>query len=730
MSKERKYAICRVCHAQCGLVVDFEDGKPVSTHGDKNNPAYAGFSCSKGRDLASYHNLPMRLTHSLKRLDDGSHEQYGWQKCATEISQKIKQTIQQHGPESVALYIGTFGYNTLTSQAFALAFMKAIESPMVFTSVTIDQPGKPIAAATHGIWFAGSYRHAEWDGLMLVGTNPIVSMNGGLGMNPAKNLHEAKKRGMKLIVIDPRKTDVAKQADLHLQCRPGNDAAILACIARQIIEEQLYDKKFVEEETENFEALKKAVAPFSPASVAKVSGLTEQQLVDAARLYGSFKKADVSCGTGTNMSGFGNASEYLGKVLMSLMGHWRKEGELKHNTGVFVEGFPVMAAASGSAKAWGFGQKMRVRGLEETIAGLPTGALADEILQPGKGQIKALIVLGGNPMLAWPDQLKTYEAMKALDLLVCVDPCKSKTAELADYVIAPKIHYETTGTTALNEMLGNFGGGWGYEGSYAQISPPIIDVPEGSDLCDEYAFFHAMAKSMALDLQVQTQAILGREKENYQTTFGKDDDFPDEDTVWEATLKGSPVSYREALADPDIRKGKVLDREPEVVKPKPEDWQARLNIGNESIMAELNKLQLTLAVDQEDQAFPFRLISRRLKDVHNSNWRETTTRYKRHPHHPAYINPDDLLKLGIKAGDCIDIISERSSIKCVAEEAADVLSGCISVPHCWGRNPNEEDDPLGAGGNTGRLSFNDKYFDKRTGIPLMSAIPVRLELAQ
>ncbi|MEM6554748.1 MAG: molybdopterin-dependent oxidoreductase [Pseudomonadota bacterium] len=731
MNAIRKHVICRSCHAQCGLIVDFdESGHPIATHGNKDNPAYAGYSCIRGRELLNYHSFSTRLTRSLKRDSDGELAPIGWRDAARDVADKLSGIADQHGPESIAIYVGTFGYNTFPAQAFALAFMEAIRSPMIFTSVTIDQPGKGISGALHGKWLAGGYRHPEWDGLMLVGTNPIISMNGGLGMNPAKNLHAALKRGMKLIVIDPRVTDVAKKAHIHLQCRPGCDAAILACIARQIIEEDLYDKAFLREEVEGFSALKETLAPFTPDLVAELAGVPAEQLVEAARLYGSFKKADISCGTGANMSGFGNAAEYMSKVILTLIGHWRRAGELKRNVGVFIEGFPAIAAGTGSMPAWGFGTKLRVRGLEESISGLPTAALADEILTPGPGQIKALLVLGGNPMLAWPDQIKTYEAMQALDLLVCFDPRLSKTGQLADYVIAPKIHYETHGTTALNEFIGNFGGGWGYEEPYAQVCDPILAPPEDSDLCEEFEFFHAMAGAMNLDLSVKTKAIINPEKaELHRTVFPAGGPQPDPLEAWDATLNGAPVSHREVRNDPEAFEGKVLGRQAEIVAAKPEGWSTKLNIGHPAMLDELTEVAKQLGSDQGSSEFPYRLISRRLKEIHNSNWHESNLQRKRMPHHPAYMHPDDMLDVGITAGDIVKIESARAAITCVAVEAADVRRGCLSVPHAWGVNPDENDDPLGAGGNTGRLSFNDRDFDKRSGIPIMSAIPVKIERA-
>lgn len=725
MSLERKHVICRSCHAHCGLIVDFEDGKPVATHGDKDNPAFAGYSCLRGRRLADQHSADTRLLSSKKRMPGGDYQDINWETAAAEMADKIKAIQDEHGPNSVAIYVGTFGYNNLASHSFGRAFLRAIDSKMLFTSVTIDQPGKGVAWTQHGTWLAGEYRHEEWDALMLVGTNPIVSMNGGIGLNPAKNMFEAKKRGMKLVVIDPRESECARQADLHIQCRPGEDPVILASIARQIIQDGLYDKDFVEAETEGFEALKASVAPFTPELAAARAGITPEEIIEAARIYGSQRKGSVSVGTGPNMSGYGNITEYLARVIMTLSGNWRRAGEVRKNDGVFIKHLPAIAASPGSAPAWGMGKKMRVRNLEETASGLPTGALADEILTPGDGQIKALICLGGNPMLAWPDQIKAAEAMEALDLLACLDVRMSKTADMADYVIAPKFHYEIHGLSAMTEYIGVFGGGWGFEDSYGQVSEPIMETPEGSDLCEEFEFFHAMAAHLGKPLEVQSFALLDPAEAEENLTHIPSQQRPTPIEAWQAALNGAPVKVADAFADPEMHFGKVLDRAVSV-EAKPDDWQGRLNIGAAAMLEELNECADRLGKEINLKDYPFRVISRRLKDMHNSNWQDDPVQRKRIPHHPAYMNPDDLAALSLADGDAIRIESERSSITCVARSAPDVRQGCLSVPHSWGTVPSEKDDAFKAGGNTGRLSFIDKDFDKRTGIPRMSSIPVRV----
>ena len=719
--KTQKHTICRACQAQCGLLLDFEDGQPVATHGDKDNPAYFGYSCIKGRDHADDHFSSNRLMHSQARGADGTFENIAWQDAARQIADRLKPIIDTHGPNSVALYLGTFGFNNFCTHAFAHALMRAIGSQMLFNPASIDQPGKAIAGPLHGPWLAGPYRPGESDGILLVGTNPIVSMNGGLGMNPARMLHEGKKRGMQLVVIDPRKTECAQKADIHLQARPGQDAVILAAMARQIIEDGLYDKSFVAEDTKGLETLTAALAPFNPRDAAARAGITPDEIIAAARMQATWKKASVSVGTGPNMAGFGNITEYMGLVLTSLLGQWRRAGEIRGNSGVFIKPFPPIAATPGPGIALGYGKKLRIRGLEQSAAGLPTAALADEILTEGDGQIKAMFCIGGNPVLTWPDQIKTIEAMKALDLLVCMDPRMSKTAELADYVIAPKMPYEAYGTTALMEYLGNFVAGWGYEQSYGQVSEPVLPVPEGSDLCDEYAFIHALAKDLGTELEVQSLAPVIPAEAAGLTTQIDSGICPTPIEAWDAALKGSAIKPSDAFTDPEARRGKIMEVSGTPIMAKPEGWVGKLDIASPLLMDELAEVAATLTEPFEGDAYPYRLISRRLQQIHNSNWHENTGQRDKLPEQVAFMNPSDLTALNLSDGDAIKVTSARASIECAVQAAEDVRPGCLSVPHGWG-------GAVGTlSGNTNQLIYNDRDYDKHTGIPRMSAIPVQIQ---
>jgi anaerobic selenocysteine-containing dehydrogenase len=726
MAVETKHHVCRVCHAACNLVVELDDGKVRSIRGDKHDPIFFGYSCIKGRESATLHALPSRLLRTVKRQADGSHAPIDSAAAAAEVAQQLQRIVAQHGPRSVALYIGTYGYGAFANNATAQALMKAIGSPMVFTSVTIDQPGKGIAMAMHGPWLAGTPPMQSWDALLLVGTNPIISMNGGLGVNPARMLKQAKYRGLKLVVVDPRKSECARQADVFLQCRPGEDAAVLAGIARLLLEENLLDAPFVAAETQGIAALREAVAAFTPDYVAARAGIRVEDLIAGARLLGNARRGAVSAGTGANMSGQGNIVEYLVKVITSLRGWWLRAGEVKQNPGVLIECFPPIAASPGPFPAVDFGEKMRIRGLTECAAGLPTAALADEILLPGEGQIKALIVLGGNPMLAWPDQVKTQAAMRALDLLVCFDPRLNGTGRHAHYVFAPKLSLEIESNTSANELYSNFGPGWGFEHPYAQVSAPVLQPPPESDVHEEWEILFDIARHMGLQLAIKPFSVLDPVRAAQMATPMDMSRKPDVAEMWRMVLKGAPVDYDLVRAQDN---GRVYERPTTLVQEKPAGWSGSLQIGAAPMMQELMRIAAHPPQSTHESEFPLRLISRRLNDVVNSSGHDNPRQQRKWAYNPAFMNPADLQAVGAQAGDVLEISSADGSILGIAEPSPEVRCGCVSMSHAWGKNPGEEERPQRDGGNTGRLLSTDRGFDVYTGIPLMSSVPVRVRLA-
>ncbi|MEE2662852.1 MAG: molybdopterin-dependent oxidoreductase [Myxococcota bacterium] len=719
---ETHTSICRFCHASCPILVDVEDGRAVRTVGDKANPIYHGYICPKGRALPEQHAHPERLLHSQRRRADGSHAAIGSQQAVDEVAARVQQILDRHGPRSIAMYTGTFSFPYPAATPLANAWFDAIGSNMRFTSATIDQPGKMIAPRLHGAWAAGAQPFTGADTWLLVGANPTVSKSIGIpSYNPAWYLNDAVKRGMKLVVIDPRRSEAAKQAAVHLQPRPGEDPTILAGMLRLILDEGLGDAQFVAENAVGYDALRKQVEPFTPEYVERRADIPRDQLVLAARTWAGAERGGANAGTGPNMSPRGNLTEYLLLCLTTLCGRYMREGETLPNPGALLPAVTARAQPIAPGPAWGFGEKLRVRGFSNTAAGLPTAALADEILLEGDGQVKALFCIGGNPMAAWPDQLKTHAAMKALELLVSFDIKLSATAKLADYVIAPPLSLEQPGMSLPSETLVPYA--MGYLVPYAQYTPKIVDPPEGSDLIEEWKFFYGLAQRMGLPLTIESAYSWGPDIETPARNELDMQSPPTTDELFEMLAAGSRIPLAEVKRHPH---GAVFPDPPSIVQPKDPSCTAKLDLANEIMLAELAAVAAEPTERQTE--YSHRLVSRRLLDVHNSAGRDIPKLVRKYRYNPAFMHPDDLASLGVAPGELITIESDHSTIHGVAEAEANLRTGVISMPHAFGDAPGDDNDARvrEIGSNTGRLTSVERDYDPYTGIPRMSAIPVNV----
>lgn len=716
--------ICRVCAAHCGVLAEVADGRVIRIAGDRDNPLYRGYICPKGRSLADQHNDPRRLLHSMKRAPDGSHAPIQSERALDDIAARLGGILQRHGPRSIASYVGTYSFMYPTSAPMTMAWMNAIGSPMRFMPNTIDKPGKAIAMALHGRWAAGSQSFADADTWLVVGSNPPVSHSiGAPPNNPSGRLHEAVRRGMKLIVIDPRRTETARLATVHLQGRPGQDPAIIAGLLRVILGENRLDRAFVDENADGLALLTRAVEPFTPDVVARCADVPADSLVRAARLFAAGPRGFATAGTGPNMAPRGTLSEYLLLCLNTLCGRWLRAGERLPNPGVLMPASPQRAQAVAPTPAWGFGERLRIRGFGNTAAGLPTAALAEEILLEGEGQVRALICVGGNPVAAWPNQQKTLEAMQRLELLVTIDPEMSATARLAHYVIAPRLALEQPGITLPVESLSMFAYGMGYETPYAQYAPKLVDPPAGADVIDEGAFFHGLARRMGLTLSLESAVpwiTAGRRAPGAGLDMQRP---PSTEGLLEALARGSRVPLAEVKAHPH---GAIFDDVDSRVLPKDPACTARLQLADPSMLAQLE--DVARMPDAPKPGFPYRLIPRRLADRNNSFGHNVARLARKYRYNPAFMHPEDLRALGVAPGELVEISSDHGAILGVAEADAGLRRGLVSMTHAFGDLPmaDEAMQVREVGSNIGRLIPLDRDFDPWCGIPRMSDLPVQV----
>ncbi len=682
----------------------------VGVHPDPADPVYGGYTCIKGRELAAVHNHKDRLRSSLKRLPDGRYEEISSEQAMDEIAAKLTAIIARDGPRAVATYNGSYAFQNSAAVPVCRAWHNGIKSPLFHTSITIDQPAKAIVGLRAGFWSAGVHRFAEADVVMLLGNNPLVShfsANGGLPpFSPSLRLRKAMKKGLKLITVDPRKTETATRSDIYLPVKPGEDPALLAGIIKFILDEGLEDKEFCRDHLANLDVLRSQIEPFDLQYVSDRTDLPAKDIEAAARMFASAERGAALTGTGPDMSPHPNLTEHLVLALNSVCGRFNRAGD-ELNPSVLGSNRPRMAQAFAPRPPPDDLEKSRFHGLTE-IAGLtgmgriremPVSVLPDEILTPGAGQVKALISIGGNPAVAWPDQEKTCRALKALELSVSIDIKMSATAKLADYIIAPKICLEREDVTLLADS-------W-YEEPYAHYTEAMVE-PD-FDVIEEWEFFWGLAKRMGTEIRLPGGPL-------------DLDNKPGKFEVLENITKGSKVS----LADIRARDGGHVFEGVSYFTSPPANGSARLEMMPAGLDDEL--AEVLASPHASDDGFEFLLISQRLKHVYNSSGRDLTALMKNGTTNPAYMHPDDLDSLGILPGDEVLLESEHGQIPAIVEGSAKIKPGAISMAHAWGDLPGARThrSVREKGSCISLLVSNSENLEKLSGMPRFSSIPVNV----
>ena len=704
------HSFCRFCHASCPIEVDVVDGRAVAVRGVPEDPLFAGYTCIKGRQIPEQMTHPGRLRTSMRRRADGTFEEISSDAAMDAIGAELRRILETHGPRAIASYTGTGGYQNSLAIPAARAFHQGLKSPSFYTSVTIDQPAKATAPFRVGIWEAGYNNFSDAEVLLAIGYNPLVSSFGPVGglqgTNPYVALRAAQQRGMKLIVIDPRRTEFAARADIHLAPRPGEDPTLLAGMLKVVIDEGLFDHDFCERWVADLGDLAEAVSTFDLEYVARRCDVPSADIVAAARMFATARKGTSGTGTGPSMAPHSSLTEHLSIVLNTICGRVNREGD-SLESGYFLYPETPKRAQVHAARPPAAGAHQRVRNLRGIRGEMLTTALSEEILNPGDGRVRALIVSGGNPVVAWPDQELTIEAMKDLELLVVIDHRMSATAEFAHYVIAPTLSLERADVPHLMDR-------W-FSAPYTNYTEAI--TPRVGDVMNEWEVFWELARRLNSTLPLP----------------GGDapmDVRPTDDDMLDLAYAGSRMPMDE------VRRNRMTVHPDKrlVAQAADPECTARFTVAPDDIVEEMGRVRAegdsAAALGVDPSAYPFRLVSRRLKHVLNSFGSELSVLGAKGSTNPAYMNPDDMEHLDLADGDLIEITSPRAAIRAIAESADDVRRGVISMAHSWGGSSLTDEKVRDIGTPTNRLVSVDRGHDAVNGMVVQSAIPVRVSVLE
>ncbi|MFH0994726.1 MAG: molybdopterin-dependent oxidoreductase [Pseudomonadota bacterium] len=432
MEKTREvYTDCTLCYHSCGTVVTVEEGRAVKVEGLKSHPLNKGELCPKGEAALSHIYSPERLKHPLKRVN-GRFEPISWDQALDEIADKLLQLKAAYGPQVLGVFSGSIGVENLEMAGLTQRFKAAYGSPNFFS---VESVCYRMRIRTRQITF-GKYPTEELDSKLYIlwGHNPDAS-DFPLKLAMERNLA----LGSKLVVVDPRRIPMADKAEMYLRIRPGTDGAMALAMIHVIINENLYDKDFVEAYTLGFDKLIDHIQKYTPEWAENITWVTADQIRRLARLFATTKGAGIYQGTCTqDQTANGTQSSRAFSVLQTITGNinvpggWVVSPRLAFgNVGLKVEGeplgadqFPLFFEVWGRKSPYGV-----VTVVPESI--------------PDK--LKAFYVVGGNPLMSMPDSNAFTEAFKKLDLLVVHDMVMTETAQIAHYVLPACSHLEKWG---------------------------------------------------------------------------------------------------------------------------------------------------------------------------------------------------------------------------------------------------------------------------------------------
>jgi anaerobic selenocysteine-containing dehydrogenase len=520
---------------------------------------------------------------------------------------------------------------------------------------------------------------------------------------------------MRMVVIDPRRTETARRAAVHLQAIPGEDPTVLAGLIHLIFALGGVDEAFVAENAEGLDALRGAVAGFTPDYVAGRAGLDEADLVAAARILIEARGGDTAPGVGASMATRGNLMSYLALCLQTLRGFWSREGDPVSRPKVLTPRRDWRAQPMPPRKAWGFGAGVNVRGLQNSVAGMPTAALPDLMMSQGPDRIRAFFLHGG-AYYAWPDTNKTVKALGELDLLVMHDVELSGTAVHADYVIATYDQLETPAFSAFNESVGDLHPGYDWNEPYAFYRPALLKPPARADLMESWQIYYRIAQKLGLPLAYINYGGVSSEPVPFDMTRE-----PTSDDVLEMVCVGSAVPLAEVKRHPH---GAIFDEARDIVKPREPNCTARLQLADPTMLAQLAAVRAEdpLSRRRTDGDYPFQLVCRRMQGSTNSSPRPEGV--IRTGYNPLWMAPADMARLDLRDGDEVAIRSRHGEIAGFVEGDADMREGVVAMTHGFGPKPSSNYDPRRDGSNINLLLSWDDDPDPHHGMPRMSAIAV------
>ena len=462
-----KKTTCVLCANLCGLEVRVEDNRIVQVRGDKDNPLSEGYVCRKGLNIIYHQHHADRIKHPLKRVGE-TFERISWEQALDETAEKLTTIVNDHGPRSLALMGG--GTISCGSQGFfAINVLRGLGSQYYYNALAQELTGRFWAdGKTYGNQSLHAVPHLdETDMLLAVGWNPMMSHHTPQGRRVLTKFSKDPDR--LLVVIDPRISETAKIADIHLPIKPGTDALLYRAMIFIILNEGWHDQDYIDKHVSGFDSIRSWFIDFDAKAAIEVCELDYHKVREVCHLFSTRKSCHHS-DLGVLMNRHSTLISYLETVLRAICGRIGVEGGNIFPVGLHTgNGGRKESPDEREARSW----RTVVTDYPVITNIYPPNAMPEEIMADHPDRLRAVLVSGSNPLRSFADTSAYEEAFKRLDLLVTVEIAMTETAALSNYVLPALSAYES--------WDGNFFLGNGFPKTFLQIRQPVVE-PEGEQI--------------------------------------------------------------------------------------------------------------------------------------------------------------------------------------------------------------------------------------------------------
>jgi formate dehydrogenase len=691
---ETVQTFCRICEALCGLEVTVEGDRVVDIKPDDDHVATRGYACLKGLKQHRMYDTPDRLLYPMQRID-GELQRVSWDEVLGSIGSKVRELIDNHGSDSIAMYVGTAAGFGVLHPVFAQGFMQGVGSASMFSSATQDCANKfSVAREVYGFPFTQPFPDLEnLDCLIIVGANPAISKWSFLQVsNPIRRLKEIESRGAKIFIVDPRRTETAKVAGEHVFIRPNTDVFFYLSFLNEFLATAEFDRARIDAYMTGFDDLCRVAEAWPPERTAEVTRIPADTLREMVRVYREADGAALYCSTGVNMGTNGSLAFWLQECISAISGNLDRKGGTLVSTGV------IDFAAFGKKTGVLLSEKQsRIGKFQSVNDSMPGGILADEILTPGDRQIKALFVTGGNPLITMANSERLRDAFKELELLVVLDIQPSETASVATHVLPCTSPFQRPDLPFVFPLMLGL-----QMKPYLQATRAV--VPPRGEQRDEASIYVDIAKASGVNLWSSAAAQRTFEAAKTLSSLGKRGKQPSipQELLLSGLLRATKQgSFKKLLKEKHGRLRPEHDPGSFLGKRVIHDDQ-KVHLAPEVFVTQAQKLEadFQLELDTKDK---LKLITKRAITTHNSwthNIDEFVSRERGTNH--LYMHPEDAARAGLTEGDLADVSTETGAVRVPVKLLSELMPGSVALPHGWGH----QDSKMGVASKTTGVNVN------------------------